>query len=186
MLDMSISSARFLILLAVLVALLCEKHFMLGFSLVLLVCLEILAHTERPNSHKLASFTHLLSVVYLWAILLNRSRSFRLSEVYELLVNLVEHLAFALVICLILLRATQRMSNWTTRKQMLVVFLAFNLIGLGNEWFQNALAGRALFASDAEAIKDLCVNLCGSVVFLGLWTLDSVARSRPTSPASNG
>jgi hypothetical protein len=178
---MSIRNTRILVLLAVIAALASGLHFILGYALVLLACLEYLHHTRPAAQDALYSVSNALSVAYLWTILMNRSRSFRLDGTLEWSINLAEHMAFALVICLILLRGAQLMHNWTTRFKLLVVILAFNLIGLGNEWFQNALAGRRLFSLDGEAIKDLLVNACGSVVFLGLWALyntHSLHRSR--------
>jgi VanZ family protein len=84
--------------------------------------------------------------------------------------NNLEHIFFALVIGFLLYimvsifwlkEESQRM------KRIIVVAIAFNIIGLINEWNQNYMASRPIFTFIEDSKKDLCMNLIGtSILFL--------------------
>ncbi len=102
-------------------------------------------------------------------VLTERLRKFKFSQHTEWLLNNAEHIAFAMVICfkiyiyLALFVWKKEVVSW---KQLLLVAVIFNLIGLLNEYFQNASSQRPIFLLIDDGIKDIQMNFMGTAIFM--------------------
>ncbi len=128
---------------------------------------------QSPQDHRRYNFIFVAFVVF---IVLNRARAFRFDEQVEYMLNLIEHGSFALVICLNLLCYMALLGIWSDRTRMLAVVVAFNVIGVANEVFQNEMNDRSLWLFEPDALKDIVVNAIGSLIFL-LFVKQRSARS---------
>ncbi len=163
---MSMSSVRICMALAIIIILLSGHFFLLAYVAVFHVSVEFLnsrkGYTARPEHRRYNT----VFVGFVLFIVLNRGRGFRFDEQVEYILNLVEHGMFALVICLNLLCYLELWGKWSHRTRMLAVVIAFNVIGVANEVFQNAMNERALLIMEADGMKDIAVNAVGSLIFL--------------------
>lgn len=106
-----------------------------------------------------------------WAyelVLAERLFQHHVSETFVWLLNCGEHLGFAITICLKVYIYTAVFLNATLlsrHQRALVALILFNLIGILNEVFQNILCHRTLFIFIIDSIKDVQMNLLGSVIF---------------------
>jgi hypothetical protein len=136
---------------------------------------------EYLNSNKkyIAMRNHsIYNWLFLWFILfviLVRSKWFFISLSIDYHLNTVEHLFFAFVLCLSLSIYFQIFKLVTIPlKRMLVVFISFNLIGLMNEYFQNFYQGTTVSFLDKTDIKDIYVNLVGSLLYVILRVISQI------------
>ncbi|MEO7311556.1 MAG: hypothetical protein ABIX01_14225 [Chitinophagaceae bacterium] len=106
---------------------------------------------------------------YLILVVWERTRHYQFSPFSELMINDLEHVLFAIMICFISTRVL-KFSPFNVRSfplRLLLGILIFNSIGFINEWFQNTLNDRSLFTLIADSQKDIRMNLLGSALFLG-------------------
>lgn|GEM_PF-1095973 len=112
-------------------------------------------------------------------ILLVRSQVLSASESVIFHLNTLEHVLFALVICLhlsIYVRVfVNRESN--TLPQLLLVVVAFNGIGIVNEFFQNYFNGAPPLPLTPNSLKDLTANLLGTFIYAALAVFHKDTRS---------
>jgi hypothetical protein len=164
--SMDIQIARIFIAVAVPVILWSGANYLLAYLLVFHASIEFLnsrrVFQEVPEHRRYNA----IFIGFVLFIVLNRARAFRFDERVEFILNLAEHGLFALVICLNLLCYLDLLGRWAHRARMLVVVLLFNVIGLVNEAFQNAMNDRILWFLEPDAIKDIAMNVAGSVIFL--------------------
>ena len=104
-------------------------------------------------------------------VLLERLRSGaqHFSMRIENLINVDEHLAFAIIICLqVYVYVT--IIGWSFSESRIIkgvtAIICFNIIGLLNEVFQNFIMGRFLLDLIADSKKDIMMNFLGSCLFL--------------------
>jgi hypothetical protein len=151
------------------------------YLLVLLVSVEILNRKQvyLSNSPGRWNAFYLFYVIF---ITLERGRGhfynyvfryfpendFYFSKTVETGINMFEHFMFAIMVCSQLYFFIQMQKWWkpSPLQAGLTVMVLFNIIGLANESFQNLWSQRAFFDMQADARKDLLMNLCGSLVFL--------------------
>lgn len=101
-------------------------------------------------------------------IVLVRAKIFDVDQGVAFHLNSLEHVGFAAIVCLTLVLYLNILTNVKTGsfKVLGCIFLAFNLIGLVNEYFQNFFQQKPVFLLQPNDIKDLVVNLIGSGVYV--------------------
>lgn len=109
-----------------------------------------------------------LFLFFLLFIVLVRSKLFTFSEAVHYHLNSLEHLYFALIICLIISIYIQifQFPLKTRFQKLLFIFIAFNSIGFLNEFFQNFFLQTPIFILNTTDIKDLIINVVGSTIFI--------------------
>lgn len=160
-------------------------YFMLLYWLVLLSSLEWL----NSRSFYTEGWRRLnwFFTGYLYFILLVRAVHWKWEPHFREAVNIVEHLLFAMLVCTLLflgsLAVNPRLGLF---KRLAGVYVLFNVVGLVNEVYQNIIVGRLAAAFVADSIKDIGVNLAGSLLaVLVLLVLAKRSSFSPhTSPAA--
>lgn len=164
---MRIQTIRLLNVIFTAIILFIGKYVLLYYVVVMHVSLEFLNTRQLylMHSYKLYNFIF-------WAyegVLIERFRKFRLSDNTEWWLNNAEHIAFAIIICLkvyIYLSILILKEDKNRFKRVLITVVLFNIIGLLNEYFQNAISNRVLFVLIDDSIKDIKMNLIGTTIFL--------------------
>lgn len=154
--------------LAVLVILFTGHYYILPYAGALGLLLLLLPRSQGYRTHGQRSRFDLLFVAYLWLVVAVRCRPFRWSLAVEFLLNLLEHLAFAMVIGLMAYLILQLVLGMPMRRALLLGLLAFNLLGIGIELFQDWMGGDALGVFDTDAWKDIGANAMGSLLLMAL------------------
>ncbi|MFZ1694160.1 MAG: hypothetical protein WAT74_13255 [Flavobacteriales bacterium] len=152
---------------AVLVACAAQAWFLLPYIAVLMSAVGFL-HT-RPGylaqpRHRIYDWVFL---GYMLLIALNRTRPATGHSGFEFVVNIAEHVLFGCAICLLLRSYASLL--WPVLGSVALVMLAvlaFNLIGIANELYQNTTTGRALWSLNADSLKDIAANAGGSMAFV--------------------
>lgn len=138
---------------------------------------------EWLNTHKryleipYKVFYNIIIVAFLAYILVVRSGVLSVSDSVIFHLNTLEHVSFAIVICLhlsIYLRIFGQQPSGAAAQLLLVVVL-FNGIGLANEFFQNYFNGAQISPLAPNSLKDLVANLLGTAIYAAL-----VAFYKPT------
>ena len=109
-----------------------------------------------------------LFLLYLLFVVWERTRHYQFSPWIELQINNSEHIFFGLMICFIASLVLQ-LPPFTIRSffvRLLLSVLLFNGIGFINEWFQNRIYNRPMFILIPDSVKDLRMNLWGTLVFV--------------------
>ncbi len=150
--------------LAVMVVLLTGHTYILPYALVLGLFLVILGRLPGYSHHPARRTYDLLFVTYLWAIVAVRCRPFRWSVPVELALNIAEHIGFALVIGLLAYLIFLLLFRWQARHSLIAAVISFNVLGIGNELFQDIVFGGSLQPFDMDAWKDIGMNAAGSVL----------------------
>lgn len=168
--------ARLLMLASAVVPLLSGRYYLWTYLFILALSTELLnaayAYRKLPGH---ARFT-LFFALFMLFITVHRSWAMWTGWLATAM-NLLEHVLFALTICLNLW-CWMKVIAPRVRRSVLVAVVPFNLVGIANEVFQDLLNERPLFAWKGDAAKDLAVNAMGSVLFPVL-----VGRSDRKSPA---
>lgn len=162
---MSIRSARILLALGLIIILIGGKMYLLVYVAVFFAGIEFLNSRKGYTRSPVHRRYNAIFMLFILFIVLNRSITFYFSDGFEDALNLLEHGLFAVVMCLTLLCFLQLFGRWSHRSRMIIVLLAFNLIGLLNEVFQNGMNDRQLLVFEADARKDMAVNLIASAIF---------------------
>jgi hypothetical protein len=164
---MNINQVRIANVLFALLIVLFGKYNLLWYIIFMQLSLEILNSRPKYFQHPY----RVLNFIF-WSydlVLLERLRGWHFSETIEYLMNCVEHLAFGVIICLkiyIYAAVFTNLSKAQRWKKAMIAVVVFNIIGVINEVFQNAIGGRTLFVFIADSIKDLWMNLLGGSLFL--------------------
>lgn len=153
---------------AVLVVVLTGHWYVLPYAIALAGMLLVLHRSAAYRLHPARPIYDLIFIGYLWMVVLVRCRPFRWSTPAEAALNMAEHIGFAVVIGLMAYLVFHLLLRWPARKALLAAILAFNVLGVGNEFFQNRMNGRPSFSLDGDARKDIAMNAVGSVVLAGL------------------
>lgn len=139
---------------------------------------------EWLNAHKryltipYKVFYNIIIVAFLAYILVVRSGVLSVSDSVIFHLNTLEHVSFAIVICLhlsIYFRVFGQQPSGALTQLLLVVVL-FNVIGLANEFFQNYFNGAQVLPLTPNSYKDLVANLLGTGIYAGLAAFYKPAR----------
>jgi len=146
-----------------------SKVYMLLYYWVVLLLIAVYMYTRPKFSNKRNSFLNAFMLLYVAFITWERTRHYKFSPTPELIVNDVEHILFAWLICLIIftLLALKQSLALAFVKRLVITIIVFNLVGLVNEFFQNIIGGRQLFVLIPDSIKDIIMNVYGAVLFAG-------------------
>jgi hypothetical protein len=125
------------------------------------------------NSHKAFlqqrfKLYNTLFFLYLLFVVWERTRQYQFSPPVELAINNLEHILFGIMICFIT-SLVLRLPPFTIHsffRRLVLSVLIFNSIGFINEWFQNWLYGRPVFTLIPDSLKDLRMNVWGTVIFV--------------------
>lgn len=164
--------------------------YILPYAIALGLLLLTLSRVRGYREHRSRRTFDLIFLGYLWAIVWVRCRSFRWSLTLEKMVNIGEHIGFALVIGLMAYLIFLLVFGLSSRRAMFAGFFSFNLLGIGNEIFQDLMGGEGIAFFDADAWKDIGVNAAGSLLLVVLlWWRDrsllteADARTRAPAPS---
>lgn len=144
------------------------RHFLLVYALVFgasIIALNLQSTYRESARHRACNAVF---IGFLAFYVLVRTRFFPIHADLLELINTMEHGLFAAALCLNLLCWAELRTTWPRWTRLLVVLVVFNLFGLGNELYQNALLGRPILLLGPDAVKDVVVNAVGSVLFLGV------------------
>lgn len=111
-----------------------------------------------------------LFLLYLLFVVWERTRHYQFLPWIELQINNGEHIAFGVMICFIASLVLQ-LPPFTIRSffvRLLLSMLLFNGIGFINEWFQNRMYSRPMFTLIPDSLKDLRMNLWGTLAFVAV------------------
>jgi hypothetical protein len=165
---MTIKTIRILELIILSIILVTKSYFLLAYNGVMYIFIEILNSRRVYINQKNYKTINALFVGYQLFITINRVRTIKFSENTEGPINIVEHIFFALIVCLLIsqLLLFFKKINVNKIQEALLVFTIFNAIGVFNEFFQNIISHRALFVFTPDSIKDIGINLIGSLLFV--------------------
>ncbi len=152
--------------LAVAVVLLSGHWYVLPYAGALGAMLWVLHRYQRYREHSARERYDGIFLGFLWLVVAVRCRPFRWSAPVEQALNVAEHLGFALVIGLMAYLVFHLLLRWRAPKALLAALLAFNLLGVCNEFFQNAVNARPLLVLTPDAQKDIAMNAVGSLGLL--------------------
>lgn len=137
-----------------------------------LVITVIYLNSRKTFSQQRFKLFNALFLVYLMFVVWERTRHYQFSSSIELQINNSEHILFGVMICfiasLVLWLPPFNLHSFYVR--LLLSVLIFNMIGLFNEWFQNWLYNRPVFALIPDSLKDLRMNVWGTLIFVVLST----------------
>lgn len=115
-------------------------------------------------------------VGYLILVVADRTRQFHLNETFEWGFNSLMHILFGLIVCF-------KMSQYwvvlgrQSKHRLLYIAMSFNALGVFNEVLQNWMGHRALFVFIPDSLKDMVMNVVGTLVFLGIEYIMSLPPS---------
>ncbi len=163
---MNIRVVRYLNVLLVLAILSFNKLGLLPYVAVMHFSLEVL---NRKTVY-LKERARIFNIIF-WSyelVLLERLRSFQLSADFEWVLNSIEHLLFAIVICIKIyfyLEAFFLKKSMPKFRNAVYAFILFSALGVLNEYFQNFINNRSLFVLIADSLKDISMNCIGAAIF---------------------
>ncbi len=108
-----------------------------------------------------------LFIFYFLFIVWERTRTYQFSAPVELQINNAEHILYGMVVCL-MASLVLKLPPFALRSfyvRLLLTILIFNSVGFITEWFQNGMFGRPVFALIPDSIKDLRMNVWGTLIF---------------------
>lgn len=146
------------------------------------VSIEVLLLKKSWTETKKFKISQLLFTVFVSYVLVARATILGFSKETNYNLNTIEHILFALVICLMLFYYILFYGNKKKSPSILVISILFNFIGLINEFFQNYYQGKPVFILEDSSIKDLIANILGTLLFL---CLVSIFKIKFTNPANH-
>ena len=166
---MRIKTIRIIEFLLFISILMSKTYYLLAYILVMYLSVEFLNSREEYKAQRYFRFFNVLFVGYQVFICIERIRKFKFDGSTEFILNSVEHILFALVICFKIsqfLRLHLRfLPNFPLKQRLWITIVFFNAIGVFNEIWQNGVGKRALFVFIPDSISDLKMNLIGTVIF---------------------
>jgi VanZ family protein len=165
---MTIKTIRILEIIILSIILITKSYFLLAYNGVMYLFIEILNSKIVYLNHKNYKITNALFIGYQLLITINRTRTKKFGKNVEEGINIVEHIFFALIVCLLIsqLLLFFKKITLTKRQEALVVFTIFNTIGVFNEFFQNIISNRSLFIFTPDSVKDIGINFIGSLILV--------------------
>lgn len=132
---------------------------------------EILLLKKSQSNTKIFKTTQVFFTLFVSYVLFVRAHMCGFSLTTEDNLNTVEHLLFAFVISLMIYYYCIFFGKVKHSISVVISVVIFNFIGLINEFFQNYFQGKPVFVLDEFSIKDLIVNVLGTLVFILLISL---------------
>lgn len=131
------------------------------------VSLEILNHNKRYLQQANYRLYNALFIGYTMLVVGDRTRTYRVGETIEWSFNSSMHILFGLIVCF---KISQYLVVFDKHIKYRVLFiaLAFNILGVFNEYLQNFMSQRALFVFTPDSQKDMLMNVMGTLVFIGV------------------
>ena len=170
---------RLLFLLYFVVIYLIRINMLFVYATVFYFSFEWLNANKRYLVLKYKTLYNAFIVSFLAYILLVRSGVLSVSESVTFHLNTLEHVLFAIVICLhlsIYLCVFGKRPQ-TALTQLLLVVVVFNGIGLVNEFFQNYFNGAQPLPLAPNSLKDLVANLLGTAIYAALVAFHKSTRA---------
>jgi VanZ family protein len=158
--------SRFFYILSLLVVYLINVPILYFYILFFFISVEVLLLKKSKSETKSFKFSQLFFIVFVCYVLLVRSFIFGSSDVINSNLNTIEHLLFAIVICLLIFYYILFYFKNKIGNSILFSVLIFNIIGLFNEFFQNYFLGRPVFILEEFSFKDLIANALGTIIFI--------------------
>jgi hypothetical protein len=144
-----------------------QKPIFYYYVAVFYLLILILENTSKRKNNFEYQFFKLFSYFFVLFVLFVRSEFIQFSKTINYFLNTLEHLFFALVVCFFMNFIVFSFNkSLLFIKRLFFVVIAFNIIGLLNELFQNYFQDKALFSINIYSLNDIIVNLIGSVVFV--------------------
>jgi hypothetical protein len=140
------------------------------------VSLEILnrqkSYLYQPN-YRLYNW---FFVGYLVLVVADRTRTVHLNDTFEWCFNSLMHILFGLIVCF---KISQYLIvfDWKIKRRLFYIALGFNILGVLNEIMQNSMNYRGLLGFVPDSFKDMVMNIVGTLVFLGIEYVLSLAPS---------
>lgn len=133
--------------------------------LILVIILNLL-----KDYKKYAAIANTLFFGYIVFITWERTRQYKFSHDAEYMLNNAEHILFAIIVCLIaaLFIKILLIPSASFIKTLLLSVIAFNIIGVANEYFQNIINHRSFVILTDDSRKDLLMNISGTALFIML------------------
>jgi hypothetical protein len=165
---MNIKTIRVLELIILSIIIFTKSYFLLAYNGVMYLFIEILNSKIVYLNQKNYKITNTLFIGYQLLITINRTRTIKFGKNTEGVINILEHIFFALIVCLLISQLLLFFKKiiLSKRKEALLVFTIFNAIGIFNEFFQNIISNRALFVFTPDSMKDIGINFIGSLLFV--------------------
>lgn len=138
-----------------------------SYQAVLIIIVEIL-NRQKNYILKNGKYWNWFYLLYLVFITLERGKWLVFKGIASDLINILEHMFFALLVCsqlYFLLELIKFFQNKNIYK-LVAVFILFNIIGIVNELYQNVLSNLELFEMVYDSWKDLQVNFLGGSISL--------------------
>ena len=163
---MNIKTLRILNILLTLVFIATGNYHLILYIGINQILLEVLNAQPLYKTHPYKWFN-----LIFWSyelVLVERLRHFKMHPLAEWWLNNLEHIFFAIVIGFILylfLAIFWLKKDSQRLLRAILVAVLFNAIGVINEWNQNYMAHRPVFAFIDDSIKDLKMNLIGTSIF---------------------
>jgi hypothetical protein len=164
---MNIRVFRILSLLLLIRIIFTYQFILILYWVVLVASVEIL-NRRREYKYRSKSFT-LLFFIYLLFITIVRTSGYKLNTAIVYVINVFEHLLFALVISFMISLYLSLLSSFKSDNDVKRYWLSamiFNIIGLINELYQNIARHKPPFIFSFGAKVDLLVNVTGSLLFV--------------------
>jgi hypothetical protein len=145
----------------------CKHYILLMYSSVFYFSFEFLNHYGKYLKSQQCNRNNWIFILFLAFIVWVRTRAYVFSESVEFHLNTVEHLFFAITVCVLVTVYLQLFGvlKENSIRNLVLVLVVFNLIGLVNEWVQNYFRQVEVFTLDQSNIKDIVINLIGSALF---------------------
>lgn len=159
---------RILFLLITLAFISSKVYILLAYLSLYYLSFEYLNSNKKYLGMRVCKTYNWLFVIYPVFILLVRGRLFNFTETTIYHLNTAEHLFFAFLVCL-LISIYMQLFNFLAHKKLLrlsTVFVLLNLIGIINEYFQNFYHKFPIFHLEQDDLKDMTINLIGSLLFV--------------------
>lgn len=157
---------RFFYLLSLVVVYLINVPILYFYILFFFISVEVLLLKKSKSETQMFKLSQLFFTFFVSYVLFVRAHIWGFSEETCYNLNTIEHLLFSLVICLLIYCYISFYSNKKIQNSIFLSVMIFNLIGLINEFFQNYFQGKSVLMLDEFSIKDLIVNVLGSVIFI--------------------
>jgi hypothetical protein len=145
-----------------------KAFILVGYWFVFVVLVEFLNLQHAYKSKDFKKFNALF-FFYLLFITIVRTIPYKTSAINRYIVNTIEHLLFSLIICLIIyfiIEIVKLYKERTALLRIIVTAVAFYVVGIMNEVYQNIAVGEAALVFDKGSWIDLVVNLFGAAGFI--------------------
>jgi VanZ family protein len=153
-------------LVSIFVVYLIENPILYFYILFFFLNVEILLRNKTKSDTRIFKYSQLFFIGFVAYFLFVRSFIWGFSDMVNYHLNSIEHLLFALVVSLMILYHFLFFTHIRIKFAIWISIFIFNGIGLINEFFQNYFQGKAIFYLESFSVKDLLVNLFGTLLFL--------------------